>query len=129
MFFQILDKISKEVEYNYESERRYARPSRNTTFYIKLDYAIRSWSDELHINQDITDYIIQGYQLDEITKITTYIWQEGIPENKTLEIPTPLGVINISFTKNNQFYQYTNALFNLMNIRNENMKGSSGFLV
>lgn len=79
MFVQKLDKVSSQVE--YEIERIWNRPSNNVPFENKLHHAIKTWSDELNIDQDITLYILQEYyQLDELTKLTTYIWQEGITE-------------------------------------------------
>jgi len=59
MFVQILNQIADQIC------RKYPNPSNSVSFY--LEQAIKLWCDQLTLSQNISDYIIRGYnQIFEI---------------------------------------------------------------
>ncbi|RUR74089.1 hypothetical protein ACF3DV_22965 [Chlorogloeopsis fritschii PCC 9212] len=119
-FVEIVERISYKV--GYELERKYARPSGNISFPIKLRYAIELWCSELEISNNISSYILQGCQLSAVTELTEFIWQEAIQENKTCKITTPVSEFPTLFTTKNPFSQCIKFFLNRMNIKSENMR-------
>lgn len=89
-----------------------------------LSHAIGIWCHQFNMSQDITDYILRGYDQPEIQRLTNYICEEGRTENKIFrgKIQTIFGDDFKRFTVANPFYQHINALFYRMNIRSEDMK-------
>jgi hypothetical protein len=89
-----------------------------------LSHAIGIWCHQFNMSQDITDYILRGYDQREIQRLTNYICEEGRTEDKNfiVKIPTIFGDEFKRFKVANPFYQHINALFYRMNIRSEDMK-------
>jgi hypothetical protein len=89
-----------------------------------LSHAIGIWCHQFNMSQDITDYILRGYDQPEIQRLTNYICEEGRTEDKNfiVKIPTIFGDEFKRFKVTNPFYQHINALFYRMNIRSEDMK-------
>ncbi len=120
MFIQILEEVTNQT--SYEIENKYQRRISNISLQIQLYYAIRIWCNKLDIPNNISEYILQGYNLHEIKQITDYVWEQGTKQKRTWNIPTPFGEAPTIFQTENLFYQYINALFNRMHRRSEPMK-------
>lgn len=118
-FVEIVEIISEKV--SDELERKYNRLSINIPFHTKLSYAIQLWCSELKIDDNITNYINQGYQLEPVKGITEFFWKEAISENKNYNIQISFWQVQ-TFTIKNQFYQWINYFLNKMNIRIGDMK-------
>ena len=103
-----------------EQTSRECRGSKHVTDYLSC--AISVWCNYLTIPQDEANYILRGYRQQEIQKLTDYLYQEGITEQRDSIIHTPLGERPTGLKVRNPFYQYTNALFNRMNITIGNVK-------
>lgn len=107
MFFQILNKVTKDCQ---ASHRPY------------LINAIDLWCKELQISQDITDYILTGYEQHEINDLTNYIYEEWKPKikeellglKKSYDLSKLYRIVNQRI-----FYQ---TIFNPNNIRSETVK-------
>jgi hypothetical protein len=119
-FGEIVEIISDKV--GYELEMRYARPSRNIPFNIKLSYAIELWCSKLEIPNNISSYILQKCQLSAVTELSEFIWQEAIQDKKTWKIPILGNELPTLIQTQNQFYCHINLFLQRMSIRSGNMK-------
>lgn len=81
-FVEIVERISEKV--SNDLERKYNRLSIHISFHTKLSYAIQLWCTELKIDDDITNYIYQGYQLEPVKQITEFCWTEAISEKEII---------------------------------------------
>lgn len=112
MFFEILNQVAEQ---NKEECQNYKY------LYDYLSNAIKIWCHQLDIPQEIIDYILKGYQIDEIKKLTTYIYNKWNQEKKKEEKNWFGQVVHTTYEKSRLHSLIVN-IFNLINIRVNDMK-------
>lgn len=111
MFIQKLNLVTTQVENEYQDKRKTVR--------LCLYSAIKLWCYQFHIDQNITNYILDVYRLPDIQELTNYIYQQWEPKEE--EERNLWGQVKSNYRKT-KLFNLVEIILNQVNIRSENMK-------